>query len=60
MLVKNVMAIVLTVGAAFERFQDVIRAREVDLQGSTNPMLSDFGDQSEARRLAWPISSAFG
>lgn len=36
----------------FERMQDMIRQREVALQGSINPMLSDFGARSEARQYA--------
>lgn len=36
----------------FERMQNVIRQREVALQGSINPMLSDFGTRSEARQYA--------
>lgn len=29
-----------------------IRAREIDFEGSVNPMLSDFGQQSEARQYS--------
>lgn len=36
----------------FERFRDVIRARERALQGSINPVLRDFGDTSEARQYS--------
>ncbi|MDQ3552999.1 MAG: YqcI/YcgG family protein [Chloroflexota bacterium] len=36
----------------FERMQEMIRQREVALQGSINPMLSDFGTRSEARQYA--------
>ena len=32
--------------------QYTIRAREVALQGSINPMLSDFGEESEARQYS--------
>lgn len=32
----------------FERMKEVIRERELDVQGSLNPMLSDFGRHSEA------------
>lgn len=32
----------------FERMKEVIRERDVDVQGSVNPMLSDFGRHSEA------------
>jgi hypothetical protein len=34
------------------KMQQTIRRRDVALQGSTNPMLSDFGEQSEARQYA--------
>ncbi len=36
----------------FGRMQQMIRQREVALQGSINPMLSDFGTRSEARQYA--------
>ena len=36
----------------FSRFRDVIRARDVDLQGTPNPMLRDFGEESEARQYS--------
>ena len=36
----------------YSHFQDVIRARDVALQGTTNPMLSDFGEESEARQYS--------
>jgi len=36
----------------FARLQDRIRAREIDLDGSINPNLSDFGEHSEARQYA--------
>ncbi len=36
----------------FGRMQDMIRQRELVLQGSINPMLSDFGTRSEARQYA--------
>jgi uncharacterized protein len=36
----------------WKRMQKTIRAREIALQGSTNPMLSDFGEQSEARQYS--------
>mgnify|MGYP003291388053 CR=1 FL=1 len=32
----------------YERFQHVIREAERALQGDINPMLADFGEQSEA------------
>jgi FPC/CPF motif-containing protein YcgG len=37
------------------RMQASIRAREVALQGNVNPMLSNFGDQSEARQYSGRI-----
>ncbi len=36
----------------YSRFRDVIRARDVALQGTVNPMLRDFGEQSEARQYS--------
>ena len=36
----------------YSRFQRVIRAGDVALQGSVNPMLSDFGERSEARQYS--------
>jgi FPC/CPF motif-containing protein YcgG len=36
----------------YARFRDMIRARDVALQGSVNPMLGDFGDESEARQYS--------
>ncbi|GAC1303309.1 MAG: guanitoxin biosynthesis heme-dependent pre-guanitoxin N-hydroxylase GntA [Vulcanimicrobiaceae bacterium] len=36
----------------FARLQDRIRTREVELDGSLNPNLADFGDHSEARQYA--------
>jgi uncharacterized protein len=36
----------------WKRMQRTIRAREIALQGSVNPMLSDFGEQSEARQYS--------
>jgi FPC/CPF motif-containing protein YcgG len=32
--------------------QQIIRHRDIALQGSTNPMLTDFGEQSEARQYS--------
>ena len=37
---------------SYARFQEVIRARERDLQGALNPNLADFGTQSEARQYS--------
>ena len=37
---------------AYTRFQQVIRAGEEQLQGSANPMLSDFGTRSEAAQYS--------
>ncbi len=36
----------------YERMQQTIRTRELKLQGSLNPNLSDFGKQSEARQYS--------
>lgn len=36
----------------FERMRRVIRRNEMKLQGSLNPMLSDFGDLSESRQYS--------
>lgn len=36
----------------FERMQRTIRARDLKLQGSLNPNLSDFGKQSEAKQYS--------
>jgi FPC/CPF motif-containing protein YcgG len=36
----------------WKRMQDTIRSRDLALQGSINPMLSDFGIQSEARQYS--------
>jgi len=36
----------------FERMRVMIRARDLKLQGSLNPNLSDFGKQSEARQYS--------
>jgi FPC/CPF motif-containing protein YcgG len=36
----------------WKKMQNAIRAREVVLQGSVNPMLSDFGQKSEARQYS--------
>jgi uncharacterized protein len=36
----------------WKRMQQAIRARDVALQGSINPMLSDFGEESEARQYS--------
>lgn len=36
----------------YERLQKTIRTREMNLQGSLNPNLSDFGTQSEARQYS--------
>jgi uncharacterized protein len=34
------------------KMQESIRSRDIALEGSTNPMLSDFGEQSEARQYS--------
>lgn len=36
----------------WKRMQKTIRARDLELQGSINPMLSDFGEESEARQYS--------
>lgn len=36
----------------FARIQQAIREREMDLQGSLNPNLADFGERSEARQYS--------
>ena len=36
----------------WERMQHVIRAREIQLQGAINPVLRDFGKESEARQYS--------
>lgn len=39
-------------GGRFARLREVIRAREIELQGSLNPNLSDFGELPEARQYS--------
>ncbi len=39
-------------GGRFARVREVIRAREIELQGSLNPNLSDFGELPEARQYS--------
>lgn len=36
----------------WKRMQETIRQRDVQLQGTINPMLSDFGERSEARQYS--------
>jgi FPC/CPF motif-containing protein YcgG len=36
----------------WNRMQEAIRAREIEVQGNINPMLSDFGEKSEARQYS--------
>jgi len=36
----------------FQRVQQIVRRRELALQGSVNPALADFGDDSEARQYS--------
>ena len=36
----------------YSRFQDVIHTRDIALQGTPNPMLSNFGEASEARQYS--------
>lgn len=42
----------LRAGGKWKRMQETIRQRDLELQGSINPMLSDFGVQSEARQYS--------
>jgi FPC/CPF motif-containing protein YcgG len=42
----------LRMDGKWQRMQRTIRAREMVLQGSVNPMLSDFGEKSEARQYS--------
>lgn len=42
----------LRAGGKWKHMQEVIRERDVLLQGSVNPMLSDFGETSEARQYS--------
>jgi len=42
----------LRVRGQFTRLQERIRVREIELDGSLNPNLSNFGDHSEARQYA--------
>lgn len=42
----------LRANGKFEGMQKVIRRREMELQGSINPVLARFGDQSEARQYS--------
>jgi FPC/CPF motif-containing protein YcgG len=36
----------------FERMRDVIRQRDAEIEGGTNPNLADFGEHTEARQYA--------
>jgi hypothetical protein len=36
----------------WQRMKETIRQRDLELQGTINPMLSDFGEQSEARQYS--------
>ena len=38
----------LRAAGLYQRFKEVIRARDIALQGTTNPMLADRGERSEA------------
>ena len=42
----------------FDRLRDRIRDRDVALQGTINPNLSDFGERSEARQYSGRDTSA--
>ncbi|SDS74631.1 hypothetical protein SAMN04487764_2954 [Gillisia sp. Hel1_33_143] len=37
---------------AYEKVRDKIRERDMELQGSVNPMLEDFGESSEAKQYS--------
>ena len=41
---------------AYEKVRDKIRERDIDLQGTMNPMLEDFGKSSEAKQYSGKIS----
>jgi hypothetical protein len=40
----------------FERLRAVVREREIALQGSINPNLADFGEQSDARQYSGQVA----
>ncbi len=42
----------LKADGTFQKMQKEIRRREIKIQGTLNPNLSDFGEQSEARQYA--------
>ncbi|CAN7270695.1 guanitoxin biosynthesis heme-dependent pre-guanitoxin N-hydroxylase GntA [Knoellia sp. LjRoot47] len=42
----------LKASGRYERMRDLIRSRDLDLQGSVNPMVADHGEQSEARQYS--------
>ncbi len=42
----------------FERMRTVIRERDIELQGTANPMLADFGDRSEAKQYSGRATEA--
>jgi FPC/CPF motif-containing protein YcgG len=42
----------LRASGQYDRLRDTVRARDRALQGSTNPMLADFGESSEARQYS--------
>lgn len=43
---------VLRADGNWNRMKQIIRAREIQLQGNINPMLNDFGTESEARQYS--------
>lgn len=42
----------LRTSGRFEQLQQAIRRRDIDYQGSINPMLDDFGERSESRQYS--------
>jgi FPC/CPF motif-containing protein YcgG len=48
----------LRVEGTFERLRTVVRERDLDLQGTLNPNLADFGEQSEARQYSGRATEA--
>jgi FPC/CPF motif-containing protein YcgG len=48
----------LRVEGTFERLRTAVRERDLDLQGTLNPNLADFGEQSEARQYSGRATEA--
>ena len=42
----------LKASGRYDHMRDLIRGRDVELQGSVNPMVADHGEQSEARQYS--------